>query len=194
MPAHVAGVDEAGRGPLAGPVVAAAVILAESPRIRGLNDSKALTPLQREKLFDEIMGRALSVTFSVVSHDIIDTENILQASLRAMRDCLVRLTPRPGLVLVDGNQKPGSGLPERTVIKGDGLSACIMAASIIAKVTRDRIMVEAHAQYPQYSFDEHKGYACRKHLNALRDHGPCPIHRRTFEPLRSWLSPQLIPS
>ncbi len=193
-PACIAGVDEAGRGPLAGPVVAAAVILPDSPRIHDLNDSKVLTPALRERLFGQIMANAVSVTVSVVSHEIIDRVNILQAALRAMRECVSQLNPRPELVLVDGNQAPRSGLPERTVVKGDGLSACIMAASIIAKVTRDRLMVEAHEKYPQYFFNEHKGYGAPKHLEALRLYGPCPIHRRTFEPMRSWFAAQLVPS
>jgi ribonuclease HII len=194
--AFVAGVDEAGRGPLAGPVVAAAVILKDAPRIRGLRDSKQLTPLQRDHFFDEIQARALAVTVSIVPHDVIDTINILAASLHAMRDCLSRLSVKPDLVLVDGNQKPNSGLPERAIVKGDGLSAAIMAASIVAKVTRDRLMIAAHERFPEYGFNEHKGYACERHIEALRKHGPCPIHRRTFDPLKSWLTAgaQLLPS
>lgn len=195
-PAFLAGVDEAGRGPLAGPVVAAAVILRDAPRIRGLRDSKALTPLQRDAFYAEIMKRAVATAVAVVEHDVIDSINILAAAMRAMRECVSRLGVRPDLVLVDGNQKPGTGLPERTVVKGDSLSASIMAASILAKVTRDRLMVQQHERFPQYGFHEHKGYACPKHLAALREHGPCAIHRRTFEPLRSWFLPasQLIPS
>ena len=193
---HLAGVDEAGRGPLAGPVVAAAVILKDAPRIRGLRDSKQLTALQRDRFFDEIQARAVAVTVSIVPHDVIDTINILAASLHAMRDCLSRLPVKPDLVLVDGNQKPNSGFPERAIVKGDDQSAAIMAASIVAKVTRDRLMIAAHERFPEYGFNEHKGYACDRHIEALRKHGPCPIHRRTFDPLKSWLlsAPQLLPS
>jgi ribonuclease HII len=185
---RVAGVDEVGRGPLAGPVVSAAVILSEGPMIRGLNDSKALTALQRERLYGIIMERAVATAVSIVEAEIIDSLNILHAALHSMRDCISKLSVKPDLVLVDGNQKPGSGVPERAIIKGDSLSASIMAASIIAKVTRDRLMVEAHDRFPMYGFDKHKGYACKAHLDALREHGPCPLHRRSFDPVRSWLS------
>jgi ribonuclease HII len=194
--AHVAGVDEAGRGPLAGPVVAAAVILKPELLLPGLRDSKVLSHSQRESLFPLIHSHAHAVAVSVVPHDIIDRVNILQATLQAMRDCVGQLGLTPTLVLVDGNRAPGSGVTERTVVKGDALSASIMAASIIAKVTRDRLMMEAHEQFPQYGFDEHKGYGSKKHLDALMKHGPCPIHRRSFQPLRNWLSrsPQLVNS
>lgn len=186
-PVVIAGVDEVGRGPLAGPVVSAAVILSDIPKIRGLADSKALTALQRERLFGQIMERAVATAVSVVEAEIIDSLNILGAAMHSMRECVQKLSVRPGLVLVDGNQKPGSGVPERAIVKGDSLSASIMAASIVAKVTRDRIMVEAHERFPVYGFDKHKGYACRAHLDALRAHGPCPLHRRSFDPVRSWL-------
>jgi ribonuclease HII len=187
VPSILAGVDEAGCGPLAGPVVSAAVILSESPRIRGLNDSKKLTALERERLFGQIMERAVATAVSIVEADVIDSINILGARLHAMRECLQKLSVRPGLVLVDGKQKPGSGFPERAVVKGDTLSASIMAASILAKVTRDRIMVEAHDRYPMYGFDKHKGYACKAHIDAIREHGPCPLHRRSFDPVRTWM-------
>lgn len=195
-PTVLAGVDEAGRGPLAGPVVSAAVILPESPRIRGLDDSKAVTAIQRERLFGAIMERAISSAVSVVQAEVIDSLNILGAAMQSMRECIQKLAVRPHLVLVDGNQKPGSGVPERAIIKGDSLSACIMAASILAKVTRDRIMVEAHERFPMYGFDKHKGYSCKAHIEALRAHGPCPLHRRSFDPLRSWLvdGVELLPS
>lgn len=188
-PAVLAGVDEAGRGPLAGPVVSAAVILTSSPMIRGLNDSKALTANERERLFDIIMARAVAVAVSIVDHTVIDTLNVLGATMHSMRESLQRLSVRPTLVLIDGNRKPGSGFPERTVVQGDTLSASIMAASIIAKVTRDRIMVQAHEQFPKYGFDKHKGYSCRAHFEALRQHGPCEIHRRSFDPVRQALTP-----
>lgn len=195
-PTVLAGVDEAGRGPLAGPVVSAAVILPDSPRIRGLDDSKAVTAAQRERLFAAIMERAIATAVSVVEAEVVDSLNILGAALHSMRECVQKLAVRPHLVLVDGNQKPGSGFPERAIIKGDTLSASIMAASILAKVTRDRIMVEAHERFPMYGFDKHKGYSCKVHIEALRTHGPCPLHRRSFDPLRSWLvgGVELLPS
>ncbi len=189
IPAVLAGVDEVGRGPLAGPVVSAAVILSyDSPLIRGLADSKALTAAERERLFKHITRRAVSSAVAIVENGTIDSVNILRASLQSMRECLVALAVKPDLVLVDGNQKPGSGFPERTIIKGDSLSAAIMAASILAKVTRDRIMVEAHEKFPMYGFNKHKGYACKTHIEALREHGPCPLHRLSFDPVRSWIS------
>lgn len=184
-PKLLAGVDEVGRGPLAGPVVAAAVILPPTPEIKGLNDSKALTAEQRETLFIEIQRHAVAYTVSIVPPAVIDSINILQATLKAMRDCIRRLTTTPEIVLVDGNQKPGSGLDERTVVKGDQKSAAIMAASILAKVTRDRIMVDLHRIYPVYGFDGHKGYGSPQHMAALKEHGPSPIHRRSFEPVKS---------
>lgn len=184
-PLVIAGVDEAGRGPLAGPVVVGAVILSESARIKGLDDSKALTPEERETLFIEIQRNARSWAVSVVPPAVIDSINILAAAMRGMRDAVKRLTIKPDLVLVDGNQKPGSGYSERAVVKGDQKSAAIMAASILAKVTRDRIMVDLHRIYPQYGFDTHKGYGCAQHVEALRLHGPSPVHRQTFEPVRT---------
>ena len=189
VPAVLAGVDEVGRGPLAGPVVSAAVILShDAPLIRGLADSKALTAAERDRLFAHITRRAVASAVSIVENEVIDSVNILRASLQSMRECLQALRIRPDLVLIDGNQKPGSGFPERTIIKGDSLSAAIMAASILAKVTRDRIMVEAHDRFPMYGFNKHKGYACKSHIEALREHGPCPLHRLSFDPVRSWIS------
>lgn len=182
----LAGVDEAGRGPLAGPVVAAAVILPPEPHIFGLRDSKVVPEEQREALYCEIQETALATAVSVIDVNTIDEINILAASLKAMREALQNLELTPDLVLVDGNKKPGSGLKERAIIKGDGLSAAIMAASILAKVTRDHIMKEAHEAYPQYGFDEHMGYGVPKHLEALRLYGPCPLHRRSFEPIKSF--------
>jgi len=184
-PLVLAGVDEAGRGPLAGPVVAAAVILPSSPQIPGLNDSKKLTPHKREILYAEIQKIALASAVSIVSHEVIDSINILAATLHAMREALKNLRIPPGLVLVDGNQKPGGPLPQRTIVKGDGHSACIMAASILAKVTRDRLMRDLHEIYPQYGFDTHKGYGAASHIEALKKFGPSPVHRRTFEPVKS---------
>ncbi len=181
----IAGVDEVGRGPLAGPVVAAAVILPLFPRIKGLNDSKLLTPEKRESLCLEIRSVALAKAVGIVAPNVIDSINILAASLLAMRQAIQKLRMTPGMVLVDGNQKPRSGLPETTIVKGDQKSAAIMAASILAKVTRDAIMVKLHEQYPQYSFQEHKGYACPRHLEALEKHGPSPVHRFSFDPVKS---------
>ena len=185
----IAGVDEVGRGPLAGPVVAAAVILPSSSEIYGLRDSKVVPLEEREALYCEIQEEALAIEVAIVEPVQIDQLNILEASLLAMRLCVQALTVKPHLVIVDGNKKPGTGLPELAIIKGDGLSASIMAASIIAKITRDQIMREAHEQYPMYGFDEHKGYSVEKHLEALRKHGPCPLHRRSFEPVRSAACP-----
>jgi ribonuclease HII len=188
----LAGVDEAGRGPLAGPVVAAAVILPSNPRIFGLRDSKIVPPEQREALYCEIKETALATAVALIENDVIDSINIFAAAMQAMRQCVLELSPQPDLVLVDGNQKPRSGRPERAIVKGDGLSAAIMAASILAKVTRDHIMIRAHASYPQYGFDEHKGYACKRHIEAIRKYGPCPLHRLSFDPVRTFLRPQSL--
>ena len=180
---YLAGVDEAGRGPLAGPVVTAAVILPSKPCIYGLRDSKVVPSEQREALYCEIMEEALAVEVSIVEPEEIDRINILQATLSGMRRCLQALTLKPHLALIDGNMRPGSGFQERAIVDGDALSASIMAASIIAKVTRDHIMQEAHEAYPHYGFNEHKGYGVPRHLQALREHGPCPLHRRSFAPV-----------
>ena len=160
----LAGVDEAGRGPLAGPVVAAAVILPRAPRIIGLRDSKIIPPEQREALYCEIQESALALEVCVIDPATIDSINILEATMLAMRRCVEGLSIRPDWVLVDGNRKPGSGLREETFVKGDSLSASIMAASIIAKVTRDQIMEEAHELYPVYGFSAHKGYGSQGHF------------------------------
>jgi ribonuclease HII len=191
-PFYLAGVDEAGRGPLAGPVVAAAVILPRSPRVYGLRDSKVVPEEQRDALFFEIQEMALAYAVVEVSHEEIDRINILQASLKAMREALALLEIKPHLVLVDGNKKPASGFEEMAIIDGDAQSASIMAASILAKVTRDHIMKEEHEKYPQYGFNEHKGYGAPSHLEALRKYGPCPIHRRSYEPVRAILSPPVF--
>jgi ribonuclease HII len=177
---HVAGVDEAGRGPLAGPVVAAAVILHPDRRIKGLDDSKLLTPARREILFEEILARATGVGTAVVDPQTIDRVNILEATRLAMREALARLSPRPDLVLIDAIRLSGLTWPQRPLIRGDRRSASIAAGSIVAKVTRDRLMAEADHRFPEYGFGRHKGYPTPEHLAALRRHGPCPIHRRTF--------------
>ncbi|HEX6364098.1 MAG TPA: ribonuclease HII [Albitalea sp.] len=183
----VAGVDEAGRGPLAGPVVAAAVILDDAKRIRGLADSKVLAPAVRERLFDEIRAKALCCSIAEASVDEIDTLNILQATLLAMRRAVEGLRLKPAMVLVDGNQLPRLKLHAEAVVDGDARVKCISAASILAKVHRDRLCVELHARHPQYGFDEHKGYCTPAHLAALKAHGACAIHRRSFAPVREAL-------
>ncbi|MCZ8173899.1 MAG: ribonuclease HII [Burkholderiaceae bacterium] len=186
-PGLIAGVDEAGRGPLAGPVVAAAVILDELQPIRGLADSKALTALKRERLFDEIRARALCCSVAQASVDEIDRLNILQATMLAMRRAIDGLRLTPHRVVVDGNRVPVLPMPVAAVVKGDAKVAAISAASILAKVTRDRLCVELHARFPNYGFDGHKGYPTPEHLAALREHGPCPEHRRSYAPVRACL-------
>ena len=176
----ICGVDEAGRGPLAGPVCAAAVILPEHLQIPGLNDSKKLTDKKRRELFPVIQEQAIAYGIGLASEQEIDEINILQATFLAMRRALEQLTVRPEIALIDGNRETDFGLPVKTVVKGDSLSANIAAASILAKVTRDNIMVELAQQYPEYGFEIHKGYGTKDHYEALRTYGPCPIHRKTF--------------
>ena len=176
----VCGVDEAGRGPLAGPVCAAAVILPKGLVIDGLNDSKKLTDKKRRELYDVIMQSAVSYGIAMATEQEIDEINILQATFLAMQRALDKLAVKPDLALIDGNRAKDFGLPVRTIVKGDSLSASIAAASILAKVTRDRLMEQLDAQYPQYGFAVHKGYGTRRHYAALREYGPCEIHRRTF--------------
>ena len=176
----VCGVDEAGRGPLAGPVCAAAVILPPELIIPGLNDSKKLTDKKRRELYDVIVSRAISYGIAFASEQEIDELNILQATFLAMERAMAQLAPTPALALIDGNRTRDFGLPVRTIVRGDGLSASIAAASILAKVTRDRYMEELDAQYPQYGFAVHKGYGTRRHYDALREYGPSPVHRTTF--------------
>jgi ribonuclease HII len=176
----VAGIDEAGRGPLAGPVVAAAVILGPNSAIQGLNDSKLLTPNQREKLFTEINAVALAINFSIVTAETIDRINILQATKLAMTQAVLGLEPQPGLLLIDGPINLHIEIPQIPIIKGDQLSLSIAAASVIAKVTRDRIMEELHNRFPQYRFDRNKGYGTKEHVSAIRKHGPCTEHRKYF--------------
>jgi len=183
----VAGVDEAGRGPLAGPVVAAAVILDELKPIRGLKDSKVLTALKRERLFDEIHAKALCLSIAQASVEEIDTLNILQATMLAMKRAVEGLRLRPNKVLVDGNRLPQLRIQAEAVIGGDAKIKSISAASILAKVHRDRLCVELHREHPQYGFDGHKGYCTPEHLAALRAHGACPHHRRSFAPVREML-------
>lgn len=176
----VCGVDEAGRGPLAGPVCAAAVILPRGLGIPGLNDSKKLTAKRREALYDIITEKALAYGIAFASEQEIDEINILQATFLAMERAMAQLAPPPELALIDGNRSKDFGLPVRTIVKGDSLSASIAAASILAKVTRDRLMEQYDEQYPQYGFAVHKGYGTKRHYAALREYGPCPIHRQTF--------------
>jgi ribonuclease HII len=182
--ARIAGIDEAGRGPLAGPVVAAAVVIAPDRRIPKLADSKLLTPERRDELFEVIRTRAVAVGVSVVDHLTIDRVNILQATRLAMSQALAALTVVPELVITDFVALPSLPCPQRNLIDGDARCASVAAASIIAKVTRDRIMMEADREFPAYGFARHKGYGTPEHLAALDRHGPCPIHRRTFSGVR----------
>lgn len=176
----IAGVDEAGRGPLAGPVVASAVIFARGVLIEGVTDSKKLSAKKREECFHKIHESALSVGIGIVSHDVIDRINILQASFLAMNKALATLTIQPEYLLVDGNFFRHERFPVENIVKGDSLSHSIAAASIIAKVTRDALMKDLHRQYPQYGFDAHKGYGTKSHIEAIRQFGYSPIHRRSF--------------
>lgn len=176
----VAGVDEAGRGALAGPVVAAAVVLPRRTEISGINDSKKLTPSRREALFDLIMEKALAVGIGSGDHLLIDRVNILQATLSAMKDAVLGVSPPPDYIIIDGISKIPLNIHQRTIIKGDSVSISIAAASIIAKVTRDRLMADFENRYPGYGFAEHKGYGCASHMAAIARLGPCAIHRKTF--------------
>ncbi len=177
----IAGVDEAGRGPLAGPVVAAAVIIPKRVILSGIKDSKKLTEKARERAFTVIIDSALAVSVAVVSHKSIDQSNILISSLEAMRLALSWLDPAPDYVLVDGIHKIPTVTPQKCIIKGDQLSQSISAASIVAKVYRDRIMRSYHVSFPRYGFNRNKGYGTPLHLNALCQYGPCPVHRLTFK-------------
>lgn len=183
VPGLMAGVDEAGRGPLAGPVVAAAVILDDLHPIAGLNDSKKLTAKRREKLFDEIKAKALCFSIAQASVHEIDEINILQATLLAMKRAVEGLRLKPMKVLVDGNRLPAIDIRAEAIVQGDALVPAISAASILAKVHRDRLCEQMHAQYPQYGFDQHKGYGTAVHLAALQAHGPAECHRLTFGPV-----------
>ena len=176
----ICGVDEAGRGPLAGPVCAAAVILPPDLEIPGLNDSKKLTDKRRRELFPIIKEQAIAYGIGLAGHDEIDEINILQATYLAMERAIQALSVKPELALIDGNRAKDFGIPVETVVKGDSRSASIAAASVLAKVTRDDLMLELAEQYPQYGFEIHKGYGTKAHYAALTEHGPCPIHRMTF--------------
>lgn len=187
VPGLVAGVDEAGRGPLAGPVVAAAVILDDMNPIKGLADSKILTALRREKLFDEIRAKALCCSIAQASVEEIEQLNILQATLLAMRRAVEGLRLKPKKVLVDGNRLPVLDMLAEAIVKGDATVPAISAASILAKVYRDRWCAEYDQQFPQYGFARHKGYGTAEHLAALQLHGACPQHRKTFHPVTAVL-------
>jgi ribonuclease HII len=193
-PGLMAGVDEAGRGPLAGPVVAAAVILDELRPIRGLADSKTLSALQRERLNEQILAKALCCSVAQASVEEIDTHNILQATMLAMRRAVEGLRLKPVKVLVDGNRLPALPMLAEAVVKGDALVKSISAASILAKVHRDRLCEDLHAEFPHYGFAAHKGYGTPEHLEALLRHGACVHHRRTFSPVAAALARMADPA
>jgi ribonuclease HII len=176
----VAGVDEVGRGCLAGPVVAASVILPDLLFFQGINDSKKLSPKKREDIFDQISVEAISIGVGIIEPDVIDEINILQASLKAMECAIQNCNQQPDYVLLDGRELIASSIPQKPIIKGDSISLSIAAASIIAKVTRDRMMVEKECEFPGFSFSVHKGYPTKQHKSELQHHGATPIHRRSF--------------
>jgi len=182
----VAGIDEAGRGPLAGPVVAASVILPSDFSVPGIDDSKKISPKKREKLIDDIYAHAIAVGVGIVDARKIDQINILQASLLAMAKSVQKLETQPDYLLIDGTFPISSDLPQKTVPKGDSLSISIAAASIVAKVTRDRLMAEYALQFPEFDFDKHKGYPTKAHKAAIRQYGVCPIHRRSFKGVKEF--------
>ena len=184
----VAGADEAGRGPLAGPVVAAAVVLPPDAIFQGLDDSKKLSPAKREELFPKIQTQAIAYGVAVVNPEVIDEINILQAALLAMKQAVEMFPSDPDLLLIDGNQKIDSSIEQWTIVKGDAKSFSISAASVLAKVTRDHIMEDYHHLYPQYEFARHKGYGTRLHRDLIAEHGPCPIHRSTFKGVAEYLN------
>lgn len=177
---NIAGVDEAGRGPLAGPVVAAAVIFPQDINIPGINDSKKIPEKKREKLFDIILEQCISYGIGIIDHEEIDKINILQASLKAMKIAVSKLDPQPDLVLIDGNKSFSTTLTFKTIVKGDSKSMSIAGASILAKVTRDRIMKELAEQHPEYLWEQNKGYPTQAHIKLIKQHGITPFHRRTF--------------
>ena len=185
---NIAGIDEAGRGPLAGPVVAAAVILPSQVNIPGLNDSKKLSTKKREELFPKIQEISVFYGVAIVNEKVIDKINILQATRLAMKQALETLKIIPGLLLIDGNQKIDSTLNQWAIVKGDSRSLSIAAASVLAKVTRDRIMDDYHKLYPQYEFNRHKGYGTKLHKHLIQEHGPCPIHRNTFKGVSEYIN------
>jgi ribonuclease HII len=182
----IAGVDEAGRGPLAGPVVAAAVILNRDTDIQGLDDSKKLSPKKREELYPKIQTMAHGV--GVVSSEVIDKINILQATRMAMKLAVEKLLITPNILLIDGNQKIESTIEQWAIVKGDSKSISIAAASVLAKVTRDHIMAKYHNEYPQYEFSRHKGYGTKRHRYLIAEYGPCPIHRKTFRGVSEYIN------
>ncbi|MGB5288280.1 MAG: ribonuclease HII [Ignavibacteriaceae bacterium] len=187
---YLAGVDEAGRGPLAGPVVAAAVIFKKGNQIKGVNDSKLLTEKQREKLYKKIISKALSYSVSVVESAVIDEINILNATMLAMKQAVDNLTIKPDIILVDGNRIFQSDIPVIAIVKGDSKSFSIAAASILAKVTRDRLMKNLAREFPNYLWEQNKGYPTRQHREIIRQFGPSPLHRKTF--LKKIISDQHI--
>ncbi len=182
----IAGVDEAGRGPLAGPVFAAAVILPSSNSLPATMDSKKISPARREKLYEEILSMAVAWHVSSIESQVIDRINILQATLKAMVEAVKNLSNTPEMILVDGSHTPFVDSHSKALTKGDGLSQSIGAASILAKVQRDRLMAKYHETYPQYGFARHKGYGTREHMEAIAKHGPCPIHRRSFAGVKEY--------
>ena len=189
VPQMIAGVDEAGRGPLAGPVVAAAVVLGANPSLEGLKDSKKLSEKKREQLFDRIQEAAVSYAIAIVDRETIDRINILQATLSAMQQAVLQLSVKPDHVCIDGNQSPQlPGYSVETIIKGDDKVLAISAASVLAKVTRDRLMQEYDQQYPGYGFAKHKGYGTQVHRLAIEQLGPCAIHRRSFAPISTYFA------
>ena len=184
----VAGVDEAGRGPLAGPVAVAAVILPQEAHLPRINDSKKLSAAVREELFTQIVAIAISYYVALIDAETIDRMNILQATRMGMYEAIAALTPAPDEVLVDAVELPKLSMPSQSIIKGDAKSVSIAAASILAKVTRDHLMEQYDTEYPHYGFAKHKGYGTQEHIDAIRKYGVCPIHRKSFEPIRSMLN------
>lgn len=186
--------DEAGRGPLAGPVVAAAVVLAGGKRIAGINDSKLLAAPEREELFKKILQKAAAVGIGIISHETIDEINILQATRLAMNHAISQIDPAPDYLLIDGPITLDLKIRQKPLIKGDRLSVSVAAASIVAKVTRDRLMMDLHEEYPQYGFDRHKGYATEAHREAILLYGPCPVHRKCFRGVAGAIQTDLFDS
>lgn len=184
----IAGVDEVGRGPLAGPVVSASVILPESFPEFGITDSKKLSPRKRDLLFSHICDNALAIGIGIIDAEEIDRINILQAALLSMAVAVKNLSIAPDILLIDGNHRISYPLPQQTIVKGDSASISIASASIIAKVTRDRLMEKYHQQYPMFAFHKHKGYPTKLHKDAIRTHGSCPIHRTTFKGVREYIT------
>jgi len=182
---RIAGIDEAGRGPLAGPVVAAAVVFSKGVRIKGLRDSKKVPKKERETLFTEILALSEDIGVGIVSHEEIDRFNILRATRLAMQYAVENLSKLPDILVIDAVSLPSIPIKQLSIIKGEDVSAAIAAASIVAKVERDKIMMEYHRQYPNYNFEKNKGYSTREHLDMIRLHGPCPIHRKSFQRVMS---------